>query len=239
MNKTKITQLHDYQENVVNLIEEKFQEYLTNPPLSGTEKKPYLVPFIHSLKSITGSGKTVMLAALASKLSSYLSYPLILWMSQSKVIVEQTFANLSAGGKYNWLIPQIEVYSINELINGLTSPFSESSVPLLYLTTTGIFNVNTKEGRNIYDKERVDQANTSTWELLINRNLGNQKRGLIIIYDEGQHLSEQQINRLLELEPNALILASGTPKYSRRLIKEVQKAGWEDKDLVPQFLLGR
>jgi len=78
MNKTKITQLHDYQENVVNLIEEKFQEYLTNPPLSGTEKKPYLVPFIHSLKSITGSGKTVMLAALASKLSSYLSYPLIL-----------------------------------------------------------------------------------------------------------------------------------------------------------------
>jgi len=78
MNKTKITQLHDYQENVVNLIEERFQEYLTNPPLSGTEKKPYLVPFIHSLKSITGSGKTVMLAALVSKLSSHLSYPLIL-----------------------------------------------------------------------------------------------------------------------------------------------------------------
>jgi len=56
----------------------------------------------------------------------------------------------------------MEIYSINELINGLTSPLSESSAPLLYLTTTGIFNVNTKEGRNIYDKERTDQANTST-----------------------------------------------------------------------------
>jgi type III restriction enzyme len=224
-------QLHDYQENVVNLITEKFRQYLANPPLTGTQKTPHLVPFIHSLKSITGSGKTAMLAALVFQLSQHCSQPLILWMSESKVVVEQTLNNLSIGGKYNWLIPQIEIYSISELIDGLTNPLNSPN-PIIYLTTTGIFNVASKEGRLIYNKERNDKSSLSTWELLINRPLGNQKRTLIIIYDEGQHLSEQQINRLLELEPQVLILASGTPKYSRRLVKEIQKAGWEDKDLV-------
>ena len=60
--------------------------------------------------------------------------------------------------------------------------------------------------------------------MLIARLFREKKRGLIIIYDEGQHLTEQQINRLLELTPNALILASGTPSHSKRLVKEIQKA---------------
>lgn len=222
--------LLDYQENVINIITEKFQQYLASPPVAGTQNNPYLVPFIHSLKSITGSGKTAMLAGLVYQLSQHCPNPLIFWMSESKVVVEQTLNNLSTGGKYHWLIPQMEVYSISELINGLVDLGNPN--PLIFLTTTGIFNVQSKEGRLIYDKERNDKSNTSTWELLINRPFGNYQRGLIIIYDEGQHLSEQQINRLLELTPQALILASGTPKYSRRLVKEIQKAGWDDKDLV-------
>jgi len=227
-----ITKLHPYQEEAVNTIAEKFQHYLVNPPLTGTEKNPQLIPFIFSLKSITGSGKTAMLAALTTQLSEALHCPLILWMSQSKIIIEQTLTNLSAGGKYSSLLNQSEVYSINELINGLTTPLLNNPNPLIYLTTTGIFNVQTKEGRLIYQSERADQAPISIWELLINRPLHEKKRGLIIIYDEGQHLTEQQINRLLELAPNALILASGTPSHSKRLVKEIQKAGWKVEDLV-------
>jgi len=70
-------------------------------------------------------------------------------MSQSRVIVEQTLTNLSAGGKYNSLVNQSEVCSIQELIHGLTAPLLNNSNPLIYLTTTGIFNVQTKEGRLI------------------------------------------------------------------------------------------
>jgi translation elongation factor EF-Tu-like GTPase len=82
-------------------------------------------------------------------------------MSQSKVIIEQTLTNLSSGGKYNSLLnSQSEVYSINELINGLTTPFLTNPNPIIYLTTTGIFNVQTKEGRLIY-QTKEDHSNTS------------------------------------------------------------------------------
>jgi type III restriction enzyme len=228
-----ITKLHGYQAEAVATIAEKFQNYLINPPLTGTEKNPVPIPFIYSLKSITGSGKTAMLAALTSQLSEDLYHPIVLWMSQSKVVVEQTLTNLSSGGKYNSLLgAKSEVYSIQELINGLTAPFLNSYSPLIYLTTTGVFNVQTKEGRLIYQTERTDHTSTSIWELLITRPLAEKKRGLIIIYDEGQHLTEQQINRLLELAPNALILASGTPSHSKRLVKEIQKANWKVEDLI-------
>jgi hypothetical protein len=73
-----ITKLHGYQEEAVNTIAEKFQHYLVNPPLTGTEKNPQLIPFIYSLKSITGSGKTAMLSALTTQLSESLYHPLIL-----------------------------------------------------------------------------------------------------------------------------------------------------------------
>jgi len=69
--------------------------------------------------------------------------------------------NLSAGGKYSSLLPPSEVYSIQELINGLTTPFLNNPNPIIYLTTTGIFNVHTKEGRLIYQSDRADQAPAS------------------------------------------------------------------------------
>ncbi|CAJ0637002.1 15764_t:CDS:2 [Entrophospora sp. SA101] len=127
-----ITKLHSYQEEAVNAINEKFQQYLDNPPLTGTEKNPVPIPFIYSLKSITGSGKTAMLATLTSH----------------------------SGGKYNSLLnTKSEVYSINELISGLTTPFLNNPNPIIYLTTTGVFNVQTKEGRLIYQSERADHTN--------------------------------------------------------------------------------
>jgi hypothetical protein len=73
-----ITKLYPYQEQAVHAISQKFTHYITNPPLAGTEKSPYLIPFIFSLKSITGSGKTAMLAALTSQLSEHLTSPIIL-----------------------------------------------------------------------------------------------------------------------------------------------------------------
>ncbi|CAJ0912318.1 9096_t:CDS:2 [Entrophospora sp. SA101] len=128
-----ITKLHSYQEEAVNAINEKFQQYLDNPPLTGTEKNPVPIPFIYSLKSITGSGKTAMLATLTSQLSER---------------------------KYNSLLnTKSEVYSINELISGLTTPFLNNPNPIIYLTTTGVFNVQTKEGRLIYQSERADHTN--------------------------------------------------------------------------------
>ncbi|CAJ0868557.1 1348_t:CDS:2 [Entrophospora sp. SA101] len=139
-----ITKLHSYQEEAVNAINEKFQQYLDNPPLTGTEKNPVPIPFIYSLKSITGSGKTAMLATLTSH----------------------------SGGKYNSLLnTKSEVYSINELISGLTTPFLNNPNPIIYLTTTGVFNVQTKEGRLIYQSERADHTNRATFDRTANQSL--------------------------------------------------------------------
>ncbi|CAJ0761219.1 16469_t:CDS:10 [Entrophospora sp. SA101] len=140
-----ITKLHSYQEEAVNAINEKFQQYLDNPPLTGTEKNPVPIPFIYSLKSITGSGKTAMLATLTSQLSER---------------------------KYNSLLnTKSEVYSINELISGLTTPFLNNPNPIIYLTTTGVFNVQTKEGRLIYQSERADHTNRATFDRTANQSL--------------------------------------------------------------------
>jgi type III restriction enzyme len=73
-----ITNLHPYQQEAVTTIAEKFQQYLSNPPLTGTKKNPTPIPFIYSLKSITGSGKTAMLSALTSQITENLYHPIVL-----------------------------------------------------------------------------------------------------------------------------------------------------------------
>jgi type III restriction enzyme len=56
------------------------------------------VPFYQNLSSITGSGKTLILADAIEQIRSQLPLePIILWLSKGKVVVEQTYQNLSAG----------------------------------------------------------------------------------------------------------------------------------------------
>ncbi|MCE8163576.1 MAG: DEAD/DEAH box helicase family protein [Candidatus Moeniiplasma glomeromycotorum] len=222
-----INKLHPYQEIAVDKIEEKFNQYVEK-----ILKQEILIntPFICFLKSITGSGKTAMLTATANKLLKRNKNSIVLWLSYSKVVVEQTLNNLSSGGRYNFLIPQVEIYSLQKLRSTLLTTAGH----IIYLATTGTFNVNVKnkeDHRLIYDKGE-DEGGFSGWELLKQRTFEKEQRELFIIYDEGHHFTAQQVDMLLELEPTGIILASGTPTYAGRLGELIEKANWKIENLA-------
>jgi hypothetical protein len=56
------------------------------------------------------------------------------------------------------------------------------------------------------------------------------KRDLIVIYDESQNLSDRQLEKALELNPQGIILSSGTPSYPAKLkpyLEKLEKQGHE------------
>lgn len=125
--------LYPYQKNVVNKIEEKFNEYIEKI----LEQKILIdIPFVCFLKSITGSGKTAMLTATSNRLLKNRNNSIVLWLSYSKVVVEQTLNNLSSNGKYNFLIPKVEVYPLSQLRSTLPTTAGH----IVYLATMGTFN---------------------------------------------------------------------------------------------------
>src|SRR5262249_55190661 len=61
------------------------------------------------------------------------------------------------------------------------------------------------------------------------------RRPLILVYDEGHNLTDQQMNLLLELEPDALIAASATMRRPPQLdaeIRALMDEGWSDQQLI-------
>src|SRR5258708_36413862 len=87
-------------------IAERFNEYMEDP-LTITRSR--IVPFYQNLSAITGSGKTLILADAIEQIRSRLPIePIVLWLSKGKVVVWQTFANLSTG-KYAELVGGFDV----------------------------------------------------------------------------------------------------------------------------------
>ena len=89
--------LFPFQIEAASRIAERFQTYNQNPLLvTRTE----ILPFYQNLSSITGSGKTLILVETIVNLRAMLPLePIVLWISEGKVVVEQTLHNLS-NGKY-------------------------------------------------------------------------------------------------------------------------------------------
>src|SRR5262249_20906227 len=61
----------------------------------------------------------------------------------------------------------------------------------------------------------------SPWDRIIERMDGRKRRPLLVVYDEGHNLSEQQTELLAELEPDAYLLASATLKLPAIFQKSV------------------
>src|SRR4051794_17710653 len=92
-------------------IADRFEEYMRDP-LTVTRTKT--VPFYQNLSSITGSGKTLMLADAIEQIRTRLPLePIVLWLSKGKVVVMQTLNNL-AKGKY---APLIGGYDVRPLLD--------------------------------------------------------------------------------------------------------------------------
>jgi type III restriction enzyme len=213
-------------------IASRFQAYAQDPL---TITKSRSVPFYQNLSAITGSGKTVILADAVEQIRSRLPIePIVLWLSKGRVVVWQTFANLSTG-KYAELLGG---YQVKPLLDCTADDVEDSGRGLLLVATVGKFNQKDKEegSRKIF-KIALDVAEKSLWDLLKTRkDAQRRRRPFIVIYDEGHNLSDQQTRLLMELDPDALIAASATLKIPEALFSTIARLrddkDWKDEDLV-------
>lgn len=224
--------LFPFQINASESIASRFAEYSKKPLLVTIMER---VPFYQVLSSITSSGKTVILAHAVETISGQLPIaPIVLWISKGKVVVEQTLSNL-ASGKF---APLVASYNVKPLLECLATDIKDGSQGLLLVATVGKFNQKDKDAgdRKIYSVG-LDNAEKSLWQMLTTRETEDRiRRPLLIIYDEGHNLSDQQTRLLMDLSPDALIAASATSRHPEELSHIIQRLKkdkkWTDADFV-------
>jgi type III restriction enzyme len=200
-------------------------------PKRPAEHRSWDVPFYQALSALTGGGKTPTLAdAVVQMRTASPLEPIVLWISKAKAVVDQTFANFCAGGKYAHLISPFEPVYLSQIT---PMQIKDATTPFLALTTVGTFNQKDRaDGTLLVHKAADDSGDVSLWDELIKRqSAGGARRPLIIVYDEGHNLSDQQTDLLLELEPEAILVASATmrtPGRLGRMIERLKDAGWSN-----------
>ena len=225
-------ELLPFQIDASTQIAERFHRYMEDPL---TITRTRIVPYYQNLSSITGSGKTLILADAIEQIRSRLPVePIVLWLSKGRVVVWQTFSNL-ANGKYSSLVGGFDV---KPLLDCKPSDVEDSTRGLLLVATVGKFNQKDKEqgDRKIF-KVGLDVAAKSLWDMLkARKDSQGRRRHFIVVYDEGHNLSNQQTELLLELGPDALIAASATVRVPTALEKIInrlkQDKSWHDADFV-------
>jgi type III restriction enzyme len=225
-------ELFSFQIEAATQIAQRYHGYAQDP-LTVTRTKT--VPFYQNLSSITGSGKTVILADAVEQIRSRLPIePIVLWLSKGRVVVWQTYNNLSAG-KYADLLGG---YQVKALLDCKAGDVEDSTRGLMLVATVGKFNQKDKDqgDRKIF-RVALDVAEQSLWDLLKTRkDAQGRRRPFIIVYDEGHNLSDQQTKLLLELDPDALIAASATLRIPEALSKTIgrlqEDKGWTDSEFV-------
>ena len=230
-------ELYEFQSIAASQIAERVLQYLSEPidiKARGTNRQ---VPFIQLLSSITASGKTIILADAVAAIAKQLPVdPVVIWLSKATVVVEQTYVALDEGGSLHNLI---EGFNVRLLSDFAADELAETEGPFLFFATVGTFNQRDKElgSRRIF-ASAIDDAARSTWDFLrLRPGEGGIRRPLLIVYDEGHNLSDQQTDLLLELEPSAFILATATQRLSKRFNEEVVSVlkhlgGRTDRDLT-------
>lgn len=202
------------------------------------QKRSWAVPYYQALSALTGAGKTPILAdAIAQMRHLVPGEPLVLWISKGRAVVEQTYANFQGGGKYGHLV---EGFDFRWLLDLDEEIIRDDGTPCIALSTVGAFNQKEKgEGTLLVHKEREDDGSKPLWAMLgerVGRETGA-RRPLFIVYDEGHNLSDQQTDLLLELEPDAIVVASATmrtPGRLGKLIDRLKDHGWSDQPLTDQ-----
>ena len=89
--------LFKFQSNASEQIAGRFWDYMLDPLMV---RRTQPVPFYQNLAAITGAGKTLILADAVEQIRGRLPIePIVLWLSKGRVVVWQTYANLSAGNR--------------------------------------------------------------------------------------------------------------------------------------------
>jgi type III restriction enzyme len=228
---TTTIELLPFQVRASQQIVNRFLKLLEDPKRP-TEHKTWAVPYYQALSALTGAGKTPILAdAVTQMRAATTQEPIVLWISKAKAVVDQTFGNFAAGGKYSHLIKPFEPLYLSEIT---PAQIKDAATPFIALATVGTFNQKDKaDGTLLVHKAGDDGGEASLWDALIRREVDKgARRPLIIVYDEGHNLSDQQTELLLELEPDAILVASATmrtPGRLGRMIERLRDAGWSDE----------
>ncbi|MEP2612453.1 DEAD/DEAH box helicase family protein, partial [Marinobacter alexandrii] len=212
-------ELKTFQSKSSKLMADRFGLFANHPDRPSKGQIPR--PFFQALSALTGAGKTPILADAVTRIRAHLTAePIVLWMSKARSVIGQTHSNFVVGGKYSHLIEDFRTVRIADLTPQL---LADGSAPLLITTTTGLFNNKEQAEGNlhIYKTDKDTFGDASPWERLIQRDTGEERRPLIIVYDEGHNLSEQQAEILAELEPDAYLLASATLRLPENFTKSV------------------
>lgn len=225
-------ELLNFQSAASGQIVNRFSEYLADRLLVRINQA---VPFYQNLAAITGAGKTVILADVVEQMRQRFAVePIVLWLSKGKVVVWQTFANL-ATGKYSEFTGG---YEVKPLLDCRAEDVARSDRGLLLVATVGKFNQRDKaEGDRRIFRVQLDVADQSLWDLLkARRDPVGRRRPLIVVYDEGHNLSNQQTQLLMELEPDGIIAASATTRVPEALEGTIERLrrdkGWGDADFI-------
>jgi type III restriction enzyme len=201
-------ELKTFQGDAARLISDRYALYDRFRPMRPGGRPR---PFFQALSALTGSGKTPILAQAVTLLRAYYAIePIVLWMSKARSVVGQTLTNFSPGGKYHSLLDGFHIEAIQDLE---PSMIADGGVPLVLLTTTGVFNNKDQVAGHlkIYKTDQDLFGETSPWDRLKERKTtSGHRRPLIIVYDEGHNLSKQQSEILAELDCDAYLLASAT-----------------------------
>lgn len=213
-------ELKPFQVRAAKQIADRYA-YFAGHPYRPRYKGTLPRPFYQALSAITGAGKTPVLAEAVTLMRMHMGVePIVFWMSKAKSVVQQTYTNFSSGGKYAEIVDAFRVIRAAQLEPSL---IADGGSPLIVLATTGLFNNKEQAdgALNIYKKDQDLFGDQSPWERLIARDAGGVRRPLIVVYDEGHNLSEQQTKILAELEPEAYLLASATLKLPAIFAKTV------------------
>ena len=230
-------ELLDFQQAASDQIADRLVEYAAAPIRIGRRDAQRQIPFLQILSSITASGKTLVLADAVSSVAKRLPLrPVVLWLSKASVVVAQSYANLAPGGAYHHLLDDFEVRTLADYDE---SELDSTQGAFLFFATVGTFNQEKKgEGTLNVFKSAIDDAKRSTWESLkVRPDPDAFRRPLIIVYDEAHNLSDNQTALLLELEPDAFLLATATsrlpPKFESEVIDHLKSIGnLSDLDLT-------
>lgn len=221
-----------FQTRAADQIASRYLE-LANDPRRPMEHRGWEVPFYQALSSVTGSGKTVILADTLSQIrAEMVQEPIVLWISKNKAVVDQTYANFETGGKYAQLITDFNTAYLSSVT---ASEILDDSQAVVLFATVGTFN-RSQTSRDFLRVHQVaiDENGQSTWSLLKERKAPTiaERRPLIVVYDEAHNLSDQQTDLLFELEPQAILAASATmrtPGKLGQIIDRLKHGGWSDQ----------
>jgi hypothetical protein len=215
-------ELKTFQAKASRQIADRYLAYATDENRPAMGKRP--MPFFQALSSMTGSGKTAMLAQAVAEMRAMLPNsgvePVVLWMSKAVSVVEQTKINFLAGGRYSSLIDGFRVLSAKDLDG---KALEDGSVPLMLVLTTGVFNNKDAEGGNLnFHQPNEDRfGGESPWAVLGSRKAGQERRHLFVVYDESHNLSEQQTDLLEGIQPDAYLMASATLRFPDSFVEDV------------------